>query len=93
MPAKLDDAPTRCNEKIAVSTLGHEWAMFEAIAEYTVQPVPAPSSTYEEEIKRKNGGGEVKCLCYLDEEMLYLDPPILMEEVNFQIPQLWLVLL
>ena len=40
-----EDTPARCNEKIAKSTEGPEWAIFLLNGGYTVHPVPAPDST------------------------------------------------
>lgn len=40
-----EDTPAKCNEKIAKSTEGPEWAIFLLRGGYTVQPVPAPDST------------------------------------------------
>lgn len=42
---RIDLAPARCREKIAISTDGPEWAAVADRGGYTVQPVPAPLST------------------------------------------------
>lgn len=42
---KIDLAPAKCNEKIAISTGGPLWAVFAERGGYTVHPVPAPFST------------------------------------------------
>lgn len=42
---KIDLAPARCNEKIAISTGGPLWAVLPDRGGYTVHPVPAPFST------------------------------------------------
>ena len=39
---KIDDAPARCGEKIAISTDGPLWAILLVVGGYTVQPVPTP---------------------------------------------------
>lgn len=42
---RIDEAPAKCREKIAMSTDGPAWAIFLAKGGYTVHPVPAPFST------------------------------------------------
>lgn len=54
---KIDDAPARCREKIAKSTDGPEWTMLLDRGGYTVQPVPAPASTYDDESRSSRAGG------------------------------------
>jgi hypothetical protein len=54
---RIDDAPAKCNEKIAKSTDGPEWAIFLASGGYTVQPVPAPFSTAAEDSSNISDGG------------------------------------
>lgn len=54
---KIDDAPARCREKIAISTEGPVWASVAARGGYTVQPVPAPFSTAEEARSKNRAGG------------------------------------
>jgi len=54
---KIDDAPARCREKMAMSTEGPAWAMFLAKGGYTVQPVPAPFSTAADLTSRIRAGG------------------------------------
>lgn len=54
---KMEEAPARWREKIAMSTEGPAWAMFLDRGGYTVQPVPTPLSTVAEEIKRIREGG------------------------------------
>lgn len=55
--ARIDLAPARWREKIAMSTEGPLWAMFLAKGGYTVHPVPAPFSTIADMIKRVSDGG------------------------------------
>jgi hypothetical protein len=54
---KIDDAPAKCREKMAISTEGPAWARFLDNGGYTVQPVPAPFSTAAEETNRIRDGG------------------------------------
>jgi hypothetical protein len=54
---RIDEAPAKCREKIAISTEGPAWARFLESGGYTVHPVPAPFSTAAEEINRINEGG------------------------------------
>lgn len=54
---KIDEAPARWSEKIARSTEGPEWTMLLESGGYTVHPVPAPASTYEEDRRSNNAGG------------------------------------
>ena len=53
---RIDLAPARCNEKIAISTGGPLCAMFLDNGGYTVQPVPAPFSTIDLDSRRKRAG-------------------------------------
>jgi len=62
---KIDEAPAKCNEKIAKSTDGPAWAMFAASGGYTVHPVPAPFSTAADEISSKREGGNNQNLMLL----------------------------
>jgi len=57
MAPRIDEAPARCSEKIAKSTDGPEWTILLDNGCYTVQPVPAPASTYEDERRRRRAGG------------------------------------
>lgn len=54
---KIDDAPAKCSEKIAISTDGPAWAKFLANGGYTVHPVPAPFSTAADDTNRISDGG------------------------------------
>jgi hypothetical protein len=54
---RIDEAPARCNEKMAISTDGPACAMFLASGGYTVHPVPAPFSTAADETSRIKEGG------------------------------------
>jgi hypothetical protein len=53
----MEEIPERCSEKIAMSTDGPECACSEDNGGYTVQPVPAPTSTKEEPNSNKSDGG------------------------------------
>ena len=55
---KIEDAPAKCKLKIAKSTEGPEWACALARGGYTVQPVPAPDSTIDENNRKINAGGK-----------------------------------
>ena len=54
---RIEDAPAKCNEKIAMSTAGPAWDKFLASGGYTVHPVPAPFSTAEDINNKKKAGG------------------------------------
>jgi hypothetical protein len=54
---KIDDAPAKCKLKIAKSTDPPEWLSIPDKGGYTVQPVPAPTSTSAEDNSNKNAGG------------------------------------
>lgn len=54
---RIDEAPAKCSEKIARSTEGPEWTMLLESGGYTVHPVPAPASTYEDDRRRRSAGG------------------------------------
>ena len=54
---KIDEAPAKCNEKIAISTDGPEWAILYANGGYTVHPVPTPFSTNAEKTNIIIDGG------------------------------------
>ena len=54
---RIDDAPARCREKIARSTDGPAWAIFDASGGYTVHPVPAPFSTRADDRRSISEGG------------------------------------
>lgn len=58
MAPRIEDAPAKCNEKIAKSTDGPACAMFLARGGYTVHPVPAPFSTAAEDTRRISDGGK-----------------------------------
>jgi hypothetical protein len=55
-PSK-EDIPAKCKLKIAKSTAGPECASILASGGYTVQPVPAPNSTKDEDKSNINDGG------------------------------------
>lgn len=55
---RMEEAPARCNEKIAKSTEGPAWAKFLAKGGYTVHPVPAPFSTAAEDTSKMRDGGK-----------------------------------
>lgn len=54
---KIDDAPDKCKLKIARSTAAPEWATISLSGGYTVQPVPAPNSTREDNNSKIIEGG------------------------------------
>lgn len=54
---KIDEAPAKCSEKIAMSTDGPAWAIFLARGGYTVHPVPAPFSTAADPTSIRSDGG------------------------------------
>jgi hypothetical protein len=54
---KIEEAPAKCSEKMAISTEGPACARFLDNGGYTVHPVPAPFSTAAEEISKINDGG------------------------------------
>jgi hypothetical protein len=54
---RIELAPARCNEKIAMSTAGPLWNLLPASGGYTVHPVPTPWSTSAEPTKRISEGG------------------------------------
>ena len=56
---KIDDAPAKCNEKIALSTDGPLCASTLDSGGYTVHPVPAPASTNDDVTNLLNDGGNV----------------------------------
>jgi len=55
--ASMEEAPARCSEKIARSTLPPAWAIFLESGGYIVHPVPAPLSTPAEARSRIKEGG------------------------------------
>jgi hypothetical protein len=55
---RIDDAPAKCSEKIAISTDGPACARFLANGGYTVHPVPAPFSTAADDTNRISDGGK-----------------------------------
>lgn len=62
---RIDDAPAKCREKIAISTDGPAWAMFLASGGYTVHPVPAPFSTAADPTSIISDGGRSQNLMLL----------------------------
>jgi hypothetical protein len=54
---KIDDTPAKCNEYIAQSTDAPECAWMPDSGGYTVQPLPTPASTNDDEINSNNDGG------------------------------------
>ena len=54
---KIEAIPAKCKLKMAKSTDGPEWAWTLERGGYTVQPVPAPDSTIEDETSNNNAGG------------------------------------
>lgn len=62
---RIDDAPAKCSEKIARSTEGPAWAIFDDSGGYTVHPVPAPFSTAADDTSRSRDGGRSQNLMLL----------------------------
>ena len=54
---KIEDAPDKCKLNIAKSTAPPEWLCIELKGGYTVQPVPAPTSTIADINSRHKEGG------------------------------------
>jgi hypothetical protein len=54
---KIDEIPAKCKLKIAKSTEPPECAWIDDKGGYTVQPVPAPTSTIAEDNNKINAGG------------------------------------
>jgi hypothetical protein len=57
MAPRSEETPARCKLKIAKSTAPPEWASIPDKGGYTVQPVPAPTSTTEDSNRSKKEGG------------------------------------
>lgn len=57
MAPSKEDRPAKCKLKIAKSTAPPEWNAMLAKGGYTVQPVPAPTSTMLEQRSRNKEGG------------------------------------
>jgi hypothetical protein len=66
MAPKIEEAPAKWREKIAISTEPPAWAISEASGGYTVQPVPTPLSI-RLLIKRKakEGGRSQKLILFI----------------------------
>jgi hypothetical protein len=62
---KIDDAPAKCKLKIARSTEPPEWLCIALKGGYTVQPVPAPTSTSDEANNKHSDGGSNQKLMLL----------------------------
>jgi len=63
---KIEEAPAICKLKIAKSTDPPECACIELKGGYTVQPVPAPTSTAAEvNNKTKDGGNSQKLILFI----------------------------
>ena len=71
MAPRIEETPARCREKIVRSTEAPAWARLPARGGYTVQPVPAPASTIEDDRSNRKEGGRSQNLYYLSEGMLY----------------------
>jgi hypothetical protein len=54
---KIDEIPAKCKLKIAKSTEPPEWNSIDDNGGYTVQPVPAPPSTNDDDNNKINAGG------------------------------------
>lgn len=55
---RIEEAPARCREKMAISTEGPAWAKLPDKGGYTVQPVPTPLSTILLSKRRVRDGGK-----------------------------------
>jgi hypothetical protein len=59
---KIEEIPAKCKEKIAKSTDDPPWAILAAKGGYTVQPVPAPTSTKLLDTNNVKDGGSIQNL-------------------------------
>jgi hypothetical protein len=72
-PAK-EDTPATCKLKIAKSTAGLGCPVKLLKGGYTVQPVPAPPSTIEDNNnKDKDGGNNQKLILYRDKKSIIFE--------------------
>lgn len=62
---RIEDTPARCKEYIAQSTDPPECAWIPLNGGYTVQPVPTPASTNEDETNKTSEGGNSQKLILL----------------------------
>jgi hypothetical protein len=63
---KMEEAPARCNLKIAKSTEILEWKRFPANGGYTVHPVPAPiPAKAEADRSVKEGGSSQNLMLFI----------------------------
>jgi len=65
MAPRIEEAPARCREKMAISTEEPLCAILEARGGYTVHPVPAPPSTKEDISSNIRAGGRSQNLMLL----------------------------
>jgi len=72
------------HEKIAKSTAPPEWANIPLRGGYTVQPVPAPTSTIVERSNKKNAGGSNQKLKLFSRGNAISGAPIIKEPINYQ---------
>nr|BAP16792.1 cytochrome c oxidase subunit I [Nephotettix virescens] len=83
---KIDEMPAKCNEKIDMSTLGPEWAMFLESGGYTVQPVPTPISTSDLIKSNVKEGGKSQNLMLFNRGNAMSGAPIMMGKSQFPKP-------
>jgi hypothetical protein len=63
---KIEETPAKWSEKMAKSTDEPPWAILAAKGGYTVQPVPAPTSTILLDTKRvRDGGSSQKLMLFI----------------------------
>ena len=75
---KMEDAPARCNLKIAKSTEIPEWNKFPANGGYTVQPVPAPAPAKAEmDSKEREGGNNQNLMLFIRGKAMSCAPIII----------------
>jgi hypothetical protein len=74
---KIEEAPAKCNEKIAKSTLPPAWETIPARGGYTVHPVPAPLSTRADTNRRVSDGGSSQNLILLSRGKAMSGAPII----------------
>ena len=81
---KIEDAPAKCKLKIAKSTEPPEWLSIPDNGGYTVQPVPAPTSTKEEDNNKVQLNSSLCQVGHTCEEMikfiLDLDPKLIKDK-------------
>lgn len=78
MAPRMEEAPAKCNLKIAKSTEKPEWNRLPARGGYTVQPVPAPIPAKAEADRRvKDGGSSQKLILFIRGKAISCAPIII----------------